>query len=89
MTTRRREALPVNLAPIGLSRDEAAAYIGVGTGTFDKMVADGRMPRPKAIERRLVWDRRALDSAFTDLPHAVPAGQHPATETDQWDRVAV
>jgi excisionase family DNA binding protein len=39
-------------APRGLSRDEAARYIGVGTTKFDEMVADGRMPRPKRIDGR-------------------------------------
>jgi predicted DNA-binding transcriptional regulator AlpA len=56
--------------PRGLSRPEAARYIGVGVTLFDEMVADGRMPRPKSINRRLVWDRLELDVHFTDLPNA-------------------
>jgi hypothetical protein len=32
------------------------------------MVADRRMPRPKRINSRIVWDRLALDAAFNDLP---------------------
>lgn len=55
-------------APRGLSRDEAARWIGVGCSKFDEMVNDGRMPRPKRIDGRVVWDRLALDAAFTDLP---------------------
>ena len=35
---------------------------------FDEMVSAGRMPRPKRIDGRVVWDRFALDAAFTDLP---------------------
>lgn len=54
--------------PRGMSRDEAARYIGVGTTKFDEMVADRRMPKPKKIDGRVVWDRIALDAAFTDLP---------------------
>jgi predicted DNA-binding transcriptional regulator AlpA len=54
--------------PRGLCREEAARYVGVGTSLFDEMVADGRMPRPKRINSRTVWDRIALDAAFTDLP---------------------
>ena len=34
----------------GLSRVEAAEYIGVGASKFDAMVSDGRMPKPKKIE---------------------------------------
>lgn len=64
-------ALP--FAPRGLSRTEAAAYIGVGATLFDEMVKDGRMPRPKAIKSRRVWDRFALDAHFDDLPEAEEA----------------
>lgn len=62
-------ATPATPAPRrGLNRIEAAAYIGVGTTKFDEMVAQGRMPNPKRIDGRRVWDLRALDSAFDDLP---------------------
>lgn len=54
--------------PRGLCRDEAARYIGVGTSKFDEMVSDRRMPKPKKIDGRVVWDRISLDAAFTDLP---------------------
>ena len=56
--------------PRGLSRPIAAAYIGVGTSKFDGMVADGRMPQPKVIDGRRVWDIRELDTAFDELPSA-------------------
>lgn len=56
--------------PRGLCREEAARYIGVGSTKFDEMVKDGRMPRPKRLDNRTVWDRVALDIAFTDLPDA-------------------
>lgn len=54
--------------PRGLSRDDAARYIGVGTTKFDEMVKDSRMPKGKRVDGRVVWDRVALDIAFTDLP---------------------
>lgn len=53
--------------PRGLSRDEAARYVGVSTTTFDRMVQAGWMPRPKRVFSRLIWDRLRLDAAFTDL----------------------
>jgi predicted DNA-binding transcriptional regulator AlpA len=62
-----REATP-SLWPRGLSREQAATYIGVGTSKFDEMVRDGRMPRPKTIDCRVVWDRCRVDAAFDDLP---------------------
>ena len=52
----------------GLSRDEAAMYVGVGVTKFDEMVADGRMPKPKRIDGRKLWDVRKLDVAFEALP---------------------
>ncbi|MDX0299556.1 hypothetical protein GOC49_12835 [Sinorhizobium meliloti] len=54
--------------PRGLSRDEAARYVGVSTTKFDQLVADRRMPKPRKIDRRSVWDRVQLDIAFSDLP---------------------
>jgi predicted DNA-binding transcriptional regulator AlpA len=67
--TARCDVLPLSLPPRGLSRVEAAAYIGVSPSLFDQMVDDGRMPKPKTINARLVWDRFQLDEAFTALPH--------------------
>ena len=49
---RRADVLPLSLPPRGLSRTEAAAYIGVSPTLFDKMVDDGRMPRPKQVSAR-------------------------------------
>jgi predicted DNA-binding transcriptional regulator AlpA len=59
---------PLSYAPRGLSREEAARYVGVGSTKFDEMVNDRRMPKPKRIDGRVLWDRIALDSAFSDLP---------------------
>lgn len=55
--------------PRGLSREEAARYVGVGTTKFDEMIADRRMPKPRQIDGRTVWDRVELDIAFSELPH--------------------
>lgn len=52
----------------GLSREEAAMYIGVGATKFDELVNDGRMPKPKRVDNRKVWDVRKLDVAFEALP---------------------
>jgi hypothetical protein len=52
----------------GLSRDEAAMYVGISAGKFDELVASGKMPRAKLIDRRKVWDIHMLDVAFDRLP---------------------
>lgn len=53
--------------PRGMSREEAARYIGVGTTTFDRLVAERQMPKPLRIGKRVIWDRFKLDAAFSDL----------------------
>jgi len=63
-------SLPPSLAPRGLSRIQAAEYIGVGVTKFDEMVGDGRMPKPKRVDARTIWDRRQIDAAFTALDGA-------------------
>jgi hypothetical protein len=70
--------LPPSLAPRGVNREQAAAYIGVSPSLFDAMVKDGRMPLPKVINSRKVWDRQRLDEAFSALPDE--GGNSP------WDR---
>ncbi len=66
MTNPRNNAVPY--PPRGMSRDEAAYYVGVGATKFDEMVADKRMPRPKRVDGRVIWDRLQIEAAFSDLP---------------------
>lgn len=74
----RQDALPVSLPPRGLCRVTAAQYVGVSPTTFDRMVADGQMPKPKRIGERKVWDLRQVDVAF----EALPQDEQPCS----WDR---
>jgi predicted DNA-binding transcriptional regulator AlpA len=64
----------------GLSRAEAAMYIGISAAKFDEMVADGRMPAPLRIDARKVRDIRSLDLAFDALPRENPT-------PNSWDGV--
>jgi predicted DNA-binding transcriptional regulator AlpA len=68
MKRRPEDILPASLAPRGLSREQAAAYVGVSPSLLDTLVNDGRMPAPKRINARTVWDRLQLDAAFAALP---------------------
>lgn len=67
----RADPLPRSLPPRGLSRVEAAAYVGVSASLFDSLVKCGAMPTPKIINSRTVWDRLKLDEAFEALPDRV------------------
>ena len=72
-----RSALPPSLPPRGLSRIEASAYIGISHTLFDELVSSNRMPTPKKINTRSVWDLRELDLAFSALS--------PEQEINEWD----
>jgi predicted DNA-binding transcriptional regulator AlpA len=64
-----QRALPPTLAPRLISREAAAAYVNVAPATFDKMVKNGTMPKPRRLSgRRKAWDVRALDAAIDNLP---------------------
>ena len=63
--TPKSQLLP--LQPRGLSRVQAAAYIGVSPSLFDELVRDGRMPKAKRINARVIWDRLRLDEAFDEI----------------------
>ena len=81
MRRERPDVLPSSLAPRGLSRVQAAAYIGVSPNLFDEMVRDGRMPKPTRINSRTIWDRVRLDEAFAALSDV--------SDDDPWGNVAV
>jgi predicted DNA-binding transcriptional regulator AlpA len=98
---RRGDALPRSLPPIGLAREIAAAYIDVSPTKFDQMVADGRMPKPKRIDARRVWERSKIEKAFAALPSdgenepeaidwdagAISRDEQTRTELNQWEQV--
>jgi excisionase family DNA binding protein len=54
--------LDIAISPRCLSVAEAAAYVGLSSGAFEKAVSDGRIPGPvKLGSTRRVWDRARLD----------------------------
>ncbi len=53
--------------PRGMSRDEAARYVGVSPAKFDEMVASRRMPPAKRDGARMIWDRFQLDACFDEM----------------------
>jgi predicted DNA-binding transcriptional regulator AlpA len=85
---KRANALPPTLAPRGLLREQAAAYVGFGATKFDELVNDGRMPRPKLIDGSKRWDRLKLDLAFEALPGDEDAETNPWDDFAKWDDFA-
>lgn len=65
----KRSAVIANLpVAFGLGRVESAAAVGISATTFDTLVMAGRMPRPRMIGSRRVWDVDELRAAFKCLP---------------------
>ena len=66
----------------GLIRELAAQYVGVSPAHFDKMVGDGRMPKPRILgDKSFRWDVHELDLHFDALPHQTDA----KSKTNPWD----
>jgi hypothetical protein len=79
MATDRNDILPRSLSPRGVNRVQASVYVGVSPSLFDEMIADGRMPKPKRVNTRTIWDVHQLDIAFDALPDEV--------NDNPWDEV--
>jgi hypothetical protein len=58
-----------------VERMSRPAIVGISVGLFDRMLTDGRMPPPRRIDGRKVWDIRSLDVAFDRLPVEDSQGQ--------------
>jgi len=52
----------------GLSREEAAMYLGISGSLFDELRATGQIEGPRLVKSRKLWDIRELDMAFDALP---------------------
>jgi predicted DNA-binding transcriptional regulator AlpA len=49
---------------IGLSAAESASLIGVARSTFLLLNSSGRVPLPRRLGGRVLWDKRELESWF-------------------------
>jgi len=70
MTAKARGLREATAPRRGLSRLEAAVYVGVGINKFDELVKSRRMPPPRMVDNAQVWDRRELDIYFDALPQS-------------------
>lgn len=67
-TARRLIELPLSCPPRGLTRLEAARYVGYSPNKFDDLVKAKLMPAAKRALGVMTWDRLALDQAYANLP---------------------
>jgi predicted DNA-binding transcriptional regulator AlpA len=75
----RRAVLPLSLPPVAVSREGAAELLSISPSKFSAMVADGRMPKPRTIDRRLLWYVPEVEAAFLALPGP--------DDENRWDEV--
>lgn len=79
----RQDALPPTLPPRLIGRDAAAAYVSVAPNTFDALVREGRMPKPRVLTAgRKAWDVEMLNKAIDGLPLE---GENAGSVDDGWD----
>ena len=88
MAARRSDMAGLPYWPRCLSRDQAAAYVGVSPGKFDQEVEAGIWPPGEHRGGRVLWDRTLLDMAqdrrsglVASFP-AMPAA--PSAVDDPW-----
>jgi hypothetical protein len=67
--TTRREIMPFLPIVFGLGESEAAAAIGISASKFRMLVVDKRMPSPRRLDGRNIWDVDELRAAFKAIPH--------------------
>jgi hypothetical protein len=79
----RQHALPPTLPPRLIGRDAAAAYVSLAPNTFDVLVRNGQMPKPRILTLgRKAWDVRLLDQAIDVLPLD---GEDRSNSDEGWD----
>jgi predicted DNA-binding transcriptional regulator AlpA len=79
----KQTALPSQLAPRLIGREAAAAYVNLSPTVFDRLVSEGRMPKPRQLTpHRKAWDVRELDVAVDNLPKE---GESAGNADDGWD----
>jgi predicted DNA-binding transcriptional regulator AlpA len=67
--TTKKEILPLLPIVFGLGELEAAAAIGISASKFRQLVSQKRMPSPRRLDGRKIWDVDELRDAFKELPH--------------------
>jgi hypothetical protein len=58
----------LHIEPRGVSRIDAARYLGISPSKFDELRKDKRIGPARLIDGRKVWDLRDLDIAFEAFP---------------------
>ncbi len=69
----------------GLDESESAVYLSLSPSFFRQLVSEKRMPRPRIVGGRRIWDVEELDLAFKALPREGGEGEVIfAEDGDSW-----
>jgi hypothetical protein len=70
----------------GLDENEAAIYLSLSPSFFRKLVGQRKMPRPRVVGERRIWDVEELDLAFKALPREGGESKpiFESEDTDSW-----
>lgn len=76
---------------MGLTRAQAAVFVGVSPNTFNKLVSAGDLPKPRRYPNtsRLFWLASELEEALRDMPYADGSSTDPwaGVGDDPWENV--
>jgi predicted DNA-binding transcriptional regulator AlpA len=76
------EHLPPGVLPYAVGRQAAAALVGISASFFDKLVGDGRMPQPRELDGRVLWDSEEVRSAWRAFPRRGQAARRNTFDED-------
>ncbi len=82
------QILPDSVPVHGLTLHQAALMIGIGKDSFQALVSQGLMPRPRMIGRRRLWSRPAVLAAFEALPQDESYGGPPEDDAEDSEDIA-
>lgn len=58
-----------DVSPIALNKEQSAQYLSLGISTFEKLVREDKMPKPRQLsEHRVAWVRAELDAWLQSRP---------------------
>ncbi len=70
MTDAAASSRLLSLPPYGLTRPQAAEFVGLKLAKFDNEVKLGNLPRPVRFGRSTVWTTKALQEALDEMSGA-------------------
>ena len=68
----------------GMTEREAASYLSLSPSHFRRLVEQGKMPRPRLVGQRRIFDAEELDQTFFGFPREGGIEPSFGEEIDTW-----